>query len=52
MRVRNRGAMLLWQEWLAPFEVRRSVMTAKHRRAHEMLGQGGVLGKIVLLPNG
>ena len=22
------------------------------RRAHEMLGQGGVLGKIVLLPNG
>jgi NADPH2:quinone reductase len=22
------------------------------RRAHEMLGEGGVLGKIVLLPNG
>jgi NADPH:quinone reductase len=22
------------------------------RRAHEMLGQGGVLGKIVLVPNG
>lgn len=24
----------------------------KPRRAHEMLGEGGVLGKIVLLPNG
>jgi NADPH2:quinone reductase len=22
------------------------------RRAHEMLGEGGVIGKIVLLPNG
>lgn len=22
------------------------------RRVHEMLGEGGVLGKIVLLPNG
>ena len=22
------------------------------RRAHEMLGEGGVLGKIVLVPNG
>ena len=24
----------------------------RRRRAHEMLGEGGVLGKIVLLPNG
>jgi NADPH2:quinone reductase len=24
----------------------------KARRAHEMLGEGGVIGKIVLLPNG
>ena len=31
---------------------RPTVAAQEARRAHEMLGEGGVLGKIVLLPNG
>ena len=35
------------RNWAIP-----AAMVEEARQAHEMLGKGGVLGKIVLLPNG
>ena len=42
---------LLKQGQIKPFIAERLPLE-EARRAHEMLGHGGVLGKIVLLPNG
>ena len=42
---------LLRQGEIRPLIAQRLPLT-EARRAHEMLGAGGVLGKIVLLPNG
>jgi NADPH:quinone reductase-like Zn-dependent oxidoreductase len=42
---------LLEQRRIRPLIARRLPLEAA-RRAHEMLGDGGVLGKIVLLPFG
>jgi NADPH2:quinone reductase len=42
---------LLKQDKIKPLIARRLPLQ-EARRAHEMLGEGGVLGKIVLLPNG
>ena len=42
---------LLKQERIKPLIAHRLPLE-EARRAHEMLGEGGVLGKIVLLPNG
>ena len=42
---------LLQQGKIKPLIARRLPLE-EARRAHEMLGEGGVLGKIVLLPNG
>ena len=42
---------LLKQGKIKPLIARRLPLE-EARRAHEMLGEGGVLGKIVLLPNG
>jgi NADPH2:quinone reductase len=42
---------LLKQGKIKPLIAQRLPLEAA-RRAHEMLGDGGVLGKIVLLPNG
>ena len=41
---------LLEQGKIKPIIAERLPLT-EARRAHEMLGEGGVLGKIVLLPN-
>ena len=42
---------LLKQEEIKPLIAQRLPLE-EARRAHEMLGTGGILGKIVLLPNG
>ena len=42
---------LLKQGQIKPLIAQRLPLEAA-RRAHEMLGEGGVLGKIVLMPNG
>jgi NADPH2:quinone reductase len=42
---------LLRQKKLAPLVAQRFPL-AEARRAHELLGQGGVIGKLVLVPNG
>ena len=42
---------LLKQDKIKPLIAQRLPLE-EARRAHEMLGEGGVLGKIVLLPNG
>ena len=42
---------LLKQGKISPLIAQRLPLEAA-RRAHQMLGEGGVLGKIVLLPNG
>ena len=42
---------LLKQDKIKPLIAHRLPLE-EARRAHEMLGEGGVLGKIVLLPNG
>jgi NADPH2:quinone reductase len=42
---------LLRQQKIRPLIARRLPL-AEARRAHELLGQGGVIGKIVLVPAG